>query len=42
MNEKEILQSYEVISKFYEKYLKDYKVKVINLKDKNDISNAFK
>lgn len=35
MNEKEILQSYEIISKFYEKYLKDYKVKVINLKDKS-------
>lgn len=35
MNEKEILQIYEIINEFYEKYLKAYEVKAINLQDKS-------
>lgn len=35
MNEKEILQIYNIISTKYEKYLKQYGVKHINLQDKN-------
>lgn len=36
MNKKEIIEIYKVISAMYEKYLKKYGVKPINLYDKNN------
>ncbi len=35
MNEEDILKYYKIISEYYEKYLKAYEVKAVNLQDKS-------
>lgn len=35
MNEKQILETFELVSGYYEKYLKNFQVKAVNLRDKS-------